>query len=83
MPQEGQIIEVILQSAGADGQGVILSRGDVSSRGPQELRETIEDVVANGSTAQVQSLFVQLTVTWPLPAAWLSCKCFAECSCVH
>ena len=55
MSQEGQIIEVILQSAGTDGQGLVLARGGVGGQGPQDLRETIEDVVASGSLAQVRS----------------------------
>lgn len=74
MSQEGQLIEVTLRSAGTDGQGLVLARGGVSGQGPQDLRETIEDVVAGGSTAQVQSLLasVQPRVTGPVPEASLS-----------
>ena len=76
MSQEGQIIEVVLQSAGTDGQGLVLARGDVNGQGPQDLRETIEDVVASGSTAQVRSHLasVQPRVTGPV----LSCKAFSD-----
>ena len=47
MSQEGQLIEVILQSAGIDGQGLVLARAGVNGPGPQDLQETIEDVVAS------------------------------------
>ena len=74
MSQEGQLIEVILQSAGIDGQGLVLARAGVNGPGPQDLQETIEDVVASGSTAQVQSHLApgQPRVTGPVPEAWLS-----------
>ena len=76
---------MIPQSADTDGQGVILSRDDLTGRQPPELLETIEDVVASGSTAQVQSILasVQPRMTWPVREAGLTCmpKSFADCSC--
>ena len=76
---------MLLHSAGADGLGVILLRGDLPGRQPQKVRETMEDVVASGSTAQVQSILasVQPRMTWPVREAGLTCmpKSFADCSC--
>ena len=65
---------MILRSAGTDGQGLVLARGGIDGPGPQDLRETIEDVVASGSTAQVRSHLasVQPKVTGPVPEAALS-----------